>query len=145
MNFEGKKVYVAAPWWTPEMLERLENVEDCLAENNCKMYRPRIDGPDLGPNASDEDRTFAFQDNVKHIEEADFIVVITDGKDVGTIWEAGFAYGKNIPVIYFCNSLPEGATFNVMLAKSAVSVALSFDELDRIIKGEQIHYTGAIR
>ena len=23
--------------------------------------------------------------------------------------------------------------------------ALSFDELDRIIKGEQIHYTGAIR
>lgn len=145
MNFEGKRVYVAGPWWTEEMMNRIENVEDVLAQNNCKMYRPRIDGPDLGPNATEEDRTFAFKDNVKNISDADFIVAITDGKDVGTIFEAGFAYGIDVPVIYFCNSLPEGATFNVMLAKSGYSVALSFEDLDKIIKGEKIDYKGLIR
>lgn len=145
MNFEGRRVYVAGPWWTEEMMNRIENVEAVLAHNNCKMYRPRIDGPDLGPNATEEDRTFAFKDNVKNIADADFIVAITDGKDVGTIFEAGFAYGIDVPVIYFCNSLPEGATFNVMLAKSGYSVALSYDDLDKIIKGEKIDYKGLIR
>lgn len=145
MNFEGKKVYTASPFFDEDMIQRLEKVEKVLADNGCPMYQPRFDGPDLGPDASEEDRNLAFNDNVKNIKEADFIVAVTDRKDMGTIWEAGCAYGLGIPVIYYCDSLPEGATFNVMLAKSAVSVAQSPDELDRIIKGEQIHYTGAIR
>lgn len=145
MNFKGKRVYVAGPWWTEEMMTRIQDVEKVLINNDCKMFRPRIDGPDLGPNATEEDRTRAFKDNVDNIANSDFIVAITDGKDVGTIFEAGYAYGINVPVIYFCNSLPEGATFNVMLAKSGYSVALSFEDLDKIIKGEKIDYKGLIR
>jgi hypothetical protein len=35
-----------------------------------------------------------------------------------------------VPIVYFCNGLPPGAKFNLMLARSGVKVCTSFDQLE---------------
>ena len=42
-----------------------------------------------------------FKGNVDNIDMADFVLAIYDGKDTGTMFECGYAYAKNIPVMYF--------------------------------------------
>ena len=70
------------------------------------------------------------------------MLVNTRDKDIGTIWEAGYAYACNKPIIYFCAGLPEGAKFNLMLARSGIKVCTSFaqleDYLDRTITSKTL-------
>ena len=47
---------------------------------------------------------------------------------MGTIWEAGYAYGINKPVIYFAETLGDNK-FNLMLAQSGRDVFMSQDEV----------------
>ena len=49
---------------------------------------------------------------------------------MGTIWEAGFAYGINKPVIYFAETLGDNQ-FNLMLAQSGRDVFTSQDEVTK--------------
>ena len=81
-----------------------------------------------------------FIDNIKNIISSDIIFAITDGKDIGTIWEAGFAFGytyiieeykKDKIIVYYCESL-NGGKFNIMLAESADVVLTEFKELDNL-------------
>ena len=58
------------------------------------------------------------------------MVVNTRDKDIGTIWEAGYAFANNVPIVYFCAGLPEGAKFNLMLARSGIKVCTSFSQLE---------------
>ena len=61
---------------------------------------------------------------------SNFLLVNTRDKDIGTIWEAGFAFAHQKPIVYFCAGLPEGAKFNLMLARSGVKVCTSFEDLE---------------
>ena len=83
-----------------------------------------------------------FDGNLHHIETADFLIVNTRDKDIGTIWEAGYAFANKRPIIYFCQGLPEGAKFNLMLARSGIKVCTSFEQLeeylDRTIKDSKL-------
>ena len=69
-------------------------------------------------------------------------MVNTRDKDIGTIWEAGYAYSFNKPIVYFCAGLSEGAKFNLMLARSGIKVCTSFEQLedylDRAIEEESL-------
>ena len=89
-----------------------------------------------------QDETFSC--NLHHIETSDFLLVNTRDKDIGTIWEAGYAYAFKKPIIYFCAGLPEGAKFNLMLARSGVKVCTSFDQLedylDRVIDTSELPF-----
>ena len=58
------------------------------------------------------------------------MIVNTRDKDIGTIWEAGFAFANEVPIVYFCAGLPAGAKFNLMLARSGIKVCTSFEELE---------------
>ena len=71
-----------------------------------------------------------FDGNLHHIKTADFLIVNTRDKDIGTIWEAGYAYANEVPIVYFCQGLPVGAKFNLMLARSRVKVCTSFEQLE---------------
>ena len=96
--------------------------------------------PDSPKSVQDE----TFEGNLHHIETADFLLVNTRDKDIGTIWEAGYAYAVKKPIVYFCAGLPEGAKFNLMLARSGVKVCTSFDQLeeylDRTIELKELPY-----
>lgn len=146
---EGKKFhyYTASPFFNPEQEERLESLQALLEIYGYTYFSPHIDGIDLKPDASQEEREKVFKENIYGISNAEQIFAVTDGRDMGTIFESGAAYSLNIPIHYFAETLPEGATFNVMLALSAKSVSTNKLEFSEMLandsKGKK--YEGKIR
>jgi len=125
-----KRVYLAAGWFNPTQVEELSRLESiCDKREWIDLASPRRIFV-CPPSASKDVQNATFQGNLDHIETADFLIVNTRDKDIGTIWEAGYAYAKNVPIIYFCQGLPMGAKFNLMLARSGVKVCTSFEMLE---------------
>jgi nucleoside 2-deoxyribosyltransferase len=133
-----KKIYLASGWFNPTQdaeLTQLEKIFDDRAEH-FELASPRrifVCPPDAPKSVQDE----TFSGNLHHIQTADFLLVNTRDKDIGTIWEAGYAFAHDRPIVYFCAGLPEGAKFNLMLARSGIKVCTSFEQLedylDRVI------------
>jgi|TARA_R110000824_G_scaffold262213_4_gene450972 nucleoside 2-deoxyribosyltransferase len=126
-----KKVYLAAGWFNPvqaEELDRLESIFDSRQEWIDLSSPRRIFV--CPPDAPKETQDATFVGNLEHIAAADFLLVNTRDKDIGTIWESGFAFAHQKPIIYFCAGLPKGAKFNLMLARSGVKVCTSFEDLE---------------
>jgi nucleoside deoxyribosyltransferase len=126
----NKKVYLAAGWFNPVQAEELTMLEEiCDSKEWIELASPRRIFV-CPPSASKETQDATFDGNLHHIKTADFLIVNTRDKDIGTIWEAGYAFANDVPIVYFCNGLPEGAKFNLMLARSGVKVCTSFKMLE---------------
>ena len=69
----------------------------------------------------------------KGIRGVDFVVCNTRDKDLGTIFEAGFSYASNVPIIYYAEGLQ--GNFNLMLSRSGRAVATNVSELKDHVKG----------
>lgn len=150
------KVYFASPWFNPEQAEREERVKARLRELGFEVWSPREEAI-CSAISSQETRQKIFEGNCEAIESSDIVFAITDGKDMGTIWEAGFAYGLNklnefcscpkITIVYYCETLGNGQ-FNLMLAQSGSIVVTKFEDLDTlpglIEKGGQVSYAGLV-
>lgn len=143
------KVYIASPFFNEEQLERVQFIENKLTENNIEFFSPRSDTY-VRPDSSSEERKKAFEDNIKAIAQSDFIIAVTDGKDVGTMFEAGYAYAKLVPIVYFAETLGD-KPFNLMLAMSAIYGVVrsreQFGEFLNFLNGADIldaEYTGEI-
>ncbi|MCW6125701.1 nucleoside 2-deoxyribosyltransferase [Lactiplantibacillus plantarum] len=140
-------IYLAGPWFTEGQPERLAKIEKLMDELELTYYSPRLDGIDLTPDATEADRNAVFTDNVDHLKRAKLIVAVVDGFDTGTIWETGTAYGLDIPVAYYSETLADG-TFNVMLAKSGKAVIENMTDLKAFLQdptADDFQYTGTIR
>ena len=125
-----RKIYLAAGWFSPTQAEELTRLEEiCDSREWIDLASPRRIFV-CPPNALKETQDATFTGNLEHIEAADFLIVNTRDKDIGTIWEAGFAYASGVPIVYFCAGLPSGAKFNLMLARSGRKVCTSFEELE---------------
>ena len=126
-----QKMYLASGWFNPAQdaeLTRLEQIME-VREDWIDMASPRrifICPPD----ASREVQDATYQGNLKHIREADFLVVNTRDKDLGTIMECGYATAFDKHIIYFCAGLPPNAKFNLMLSRSGAFVATTFEQLE---------------
>lgn len=149
----NNKVYFASPFFNDEQNEREERVKTRLRELGFDVWSPK-ENCICPPNASSELRKSTFNDNCRNIEQSDILFAITDGKDMGTIWEAGYACGLNqlkhkcIKIIYYCETLGN-APFNLMLAQSGDIIITNFDDIESKIKllnmeGEQYEFTGDI-
>ena len=116
------KVYLASGWFSPAAAEELTELENILDKREwIDLASPRrifVCPPDASKEVQDQ----TFMGNLQHIMTADFLLVNTRDKDIGTIWEAGFGFAHKKPMIYFCAGLPEGAKFNLMLARSQVKL-----------------------
>jgi nucleoside 2-deoxyribosyltransferase len=138
-----KKIYLASGWFNPvqaEELTRLEQIFDDRSDYfNLASPRRIFVCP---PNAPKEVQDETFDGNLHHIKTSDFLLVNTRDKDIGTIWEAGYAFAFDKPIIYFCAGLPDGAKFNLMLARSGIKVCTSFEQLedylDRTIESDKL-------
>lgn len=130
------KIYLASPFFNPEQLEREERIKNKLRELGYEVFAPYEHGK-LDVDAADELRNKIYLENVFNIEDSDILFAITDGKDIGTIWESGFACGlnrnreKKIKIVYYAETLGNNP-FNVMLAKSANVVLTKYDMLDEL-------------
>ena len=137
------KVYLASGWFNPTQAAELSKLEEVFdsRSNYFELASPRrifICPPDAPKSVQDE----TFDGNLHHIKTADFLLVNTRDKDIGTIWEAGYAFAFDKPIIYFCAGLPEGAKFNLMLARSGVKVCTSFEQLEEYV--DRIINTGEL-
>ena len=125
-----RKLYLASGWFNPVQADELTKLE--------AIFDERADWIDLAsprrifvcpPDAPKEMQDDVFSGNLHHIETADFLLVNTRDKDIGTIWEAGYGFAHKKPIVYFCNGLPSGALFNLMLSRSGIKVCTSFEQL----------------
>ena len=117
-------VYIAAPFFNDEQLEIVESIKKLLDEGSISYFSPN----DESMFKQGDDPSSILDLNCNAIDESQFIIVVTDGKDVGTIWEAGYAYGRYVPVVYLWLGYEPGMKFNIMLAASG-AIAHSYDEL----------------
>ena len=156
-NIKNMKVYFASPWFTPEQEEREDRVKNKLRSLGFNVWSPK-DNCACSPIADEETRKRVFNANVKNIMNCDIIFAITDGKDMGTIWEAGFACGINklkkfmnaeqIKIVYYCETLGPNGQFNLMLAQSGDIVITEYEDLNKlprlIEKDKGLTYNGII-
>lgn len=126
-NSKKYDFYLASPFFTFEQQKRLEKVAKVLRDNNYSVYLPS----EHSIVKLDSDSDFVkkvFDSNVDAINNSKAVLAITDEKDMGTIWEAGYAYGKGIPVIYYAETLGLNP-FNIMLSESAKGIYTDINEL----------------
>lgn len=123
-------IYLAGPWFSDDQSERLDYVHNQLVKAGYDVFFPK-DHP-ASPDSSVDWCKQVFKGNTDHIDEAKTVLAITNGKDMGTIFEAGYAYAKNKPIVYFAEGL--NGPFNLMLAQSGVKVIKSREELEDVLK-----------
>lgn len=153
---KNNKVYFASPWFTPEQEEREERLKAKLRSLGFVVHSPKEEAV-CGAISDAETRQKIFKGNIDAINDCDIVFAITDGKDMGTIWEAGYAYGLNsalndmvppIKIVYYCETLGNGL-FNLMLAQSGDIVITKFEDVDKLPelleKGENVAYVGYIQ
>ena len=124
--------YIASGWFNPEQAKDLEDIKAALDELNIKYFSPKDEvlvNPTEGPEAQEK----AFQANTVNITNGVFIIVNTRDKDLGTIFEAGYAYASGVPIIYYCEGLR--GMFNLMLGRSGRAVATNIEELKEHVTG----------
>lgn len=120
-NFSKKyDFYLASPFFNDDQIKREETIKKTLRGYGFTVYAPREHGI-VGSLASQEAVTSTFNSNVEAINNSRMVLAITDGKDMGTIWEAGYAYGNNIPIVYYAETLGNNP-FNIMLSESGVGI-----------------------
>ena len=119
--------YLASPFFKDSQIQREEAVKNALRNEGYTVYSPRENGV-LTPDATDEVRTKIFKENCEAIQKSHRILAITDEKDIGTIWEAGYAYGIGKEVVYYAETLGNNP-FNVMLGKSGIGIFTNYNDL----------------
>lgn len=159
-------VYLASPWFNKHQSEREIRIKNELRRIGFTVHSPR-ENSDISPITDKNVREKIFNDNINALKKCSYIFAITDEKDVGTIWEAGYIFGyRNLMqelyvlyemelgdfplVIYYCETLGDNL-FNLMLAESGDIIITDFNELEnlpekinKIKKGEKIEYVGNV-
>lgn len=118
--------YIASGWFNEAQANDLKNIKNLLDELNIKYFSPK-DEIECPPNSSKEIQDLAFLGNLSGIGESNFIIVNTRDKDIGSIWESGYSFAHNKPIIYFAEGFK--GKFNVMLSRSGSAVATDINEL----------------
>lgn len=127
INYYEYDFYLASPFFKDSQIQREEIVKTVLREHGYKVYSPKENGV-LTPDATDEVRTKIFKENCEAIQKSHRILAITDEKDIGTIWEAGYAYGIGKEIVYYAETLGNNP-FNVMLGKSGIGIFTNYNDL----------------
>lgn len=121
-------MYFASPFFRPDQVEREERLKAHLRGLGFRIFSPK-EACHLSPDASVDAQQATFDANIGAIRQSAGVFAITDGKDMGTIWEAGYAFGIGKPVIYFAETLGNNQ-FNLMLAKSGRAVFTDQDDIE---------------
>jgi nucleoside 2-deoxyribosyltransferase len=89
-----EKIYLAGPWFNPIQVRRYELILTVLADWSIRvpgreLYVPRENV--CPPDADLGTRQRVYLDNLMNLADASAVVAITDEKDIGTIYELGYA------------------------------------------------------
>lgn len=123
-----KKIYIASGWFSKEQVIRLKEMEDVVQELNFDMYSPRKESI-YKPG---DDHKAIVRANVANLHKCNMVLASTEGKDMGTLFECGYAAAIHKPVVYY---FPSDVTFNIMLADTAQAVIRSKADLFQYLEG----------
>ena len=108
------KVYLAGGWFDKYQIKAISYLEKFLSS---------FDEFEVFISKKEQDKV--FKENLKQIDEADIVIVSTVGKDITTLFEAGYAkyFAKNYLKQFITNKLPiveqDAAVFDLEEAKQA--------------------------
>ena len=134
---KSKRAYLASPFFNPEQIDRLKRVRIAIESIGLKVWDAYTNGIICKPDADKDMLKLAVDNNIDNIDRVGVMVVITDGKDMGSIFEAGYACAKDIPVYGFAETLGD-RPFNVMLAGTFVGVAKTTGGLIEALQGKEV-------
>lgn len=123
-------VYLAGPFFNEHQIEVLAGIEDLMDSFHMSYFSPRWCGM-VDDKSTDIEKQAIFHKDIKSIQNSRYVFAITDGKDMGTLFECGYAFANNVPIVYIALDLK--GPFNLMLAKSALRVVRSMDELKKML------------
>jgi len=121
------EAYVAGGWFSPEQEKALEDIKSALCTVGIEFYSPREDCLYI-PHKTLASEVFA--ENISQIEKADFLLASTAGKDMGTLFECGYAHAIGKPIMYYFTG---PGKFNLMLSESGHCVATSYSHLVQLL------------
>lgn len=129
------RVYIAAGWFTPDQETKRLDIIEALGKAGVSYYSPKDDGLYVPGKTSGSQ---ILLDNIIQIELSDVVIASTEGKDMGTLWECGYAYALKVPVVYYWVGTGK---FNLMLAESGDAVCTSKEDLiDYVQKSSDLGY-----
>lgn len=124
-----KRVYLASPFFDEKEIEIMEKVRDILREKGLEVFVPKENqNLELG-FGSREWRKATFKGDIEAIDTADVVVAINckgNYDDAGTMFEIGYSFAKEIPVILVNTT---GETINLMIADSLHALVTTEEEL----------------
>ncbi len=121
------RVYLASGFFNDQQLQKVEKTEGILRAKGLLVFSPREHQNESLPLGSREWRAETFRDDRAAILQSDVVVAIYDEQDAGTMWEIGFAYANQKPiVILHINEEP----VNIMITESLHAYVDSFRQLD---------------
>jgi nucleoside 2-deoxyribosyltransferase len=100
--------YLAGPWFTDGQMARLELIKSILTIHGVTFFSPKDENL-FKPGMSTKD---VLNANLIAMDSSQFILAITDDKDVGTMFECGWAHALNIPILYVWLTREKGQKFN---------------------------------
>ena len=137
-----KKVYIAAPFFTPEQLAGVKKVESMLYNLGVEFFSPRLVGvlKDMTEEQREQAAEKVYNQNIFELEACDTILVWVDHKDTGTLFELGFSMAMKR---YRFSTAEAGKTIitwsavskavNLMLAYGINYHATNMDELYELL------------
>lgn len=119
------RVYLAAPFFSPEQISLITSIENLCLELGIPAFSPRFGDAALKMNEmlakkevpSLELKNEVFKDNWSNINNAPFMIAVIDGRDTGVVWEMGYAFKANVPIITFTD---KNFGMNLMLAQCTI-------------------------
>ena len=132
MNYN---VYVAGGWFSESQSKAVREIETILGDSMIEFYSPRLDAlwePGMDSN-------LIVSENMDAIDNSSFMIASTEGKDMGTLFECGYAFARGVPVIYYFKG--EG-NFNIMLASTGICTCQSYEDLAKYI--DMVKHKGLI-
>lgn len=120
------RAYIASSWFNPAAFQEVEDIKQALSDTGFEYFSPK-DFFIAPPTADSATQKATFDGNIEHLNKCEFMVCNTHGKDMGSIFEAGYFNCLGKPIVYFAAGLR--GQFNLMLAQSGVKVCTSVPEL----------------
>lgn len=111
-------IYICSGWFNDEMLKaclEIESAANDLVEQGkaISVFEPR--NMNLGISGCNWE--LIFKRNIEELDKCDTVLCSTVNKDMGSIFEAGYAYAKNKRIIYYTPGINKP---NLMLGKSGL-------------------------
>ena len=126
-------IYIASPFFNPNQLDFVKLIEKALDEEGWEYYSPRSEGILLDQTEEERqtNKKRIYDTNVEWIHKAEHMIAVIDDRDIGTIWEMGYAKAIGVNIVTISN---QSYGLNVMLAESVQAHVLWISDAIRALQ-----------